>query len=225
MLVIRGQKGYLVFLCCTVSGHNGTLSEVQKNTVALLKAHFRNMYHEPNEGYESLLITVMLNSLACHHRHRTEQMNVREANLNSQPPPTQKNRGTLHKDECELGEQMVVMMAFFVWQNNLISRSTYTNFFWSYQPHLMGFCSIVIMWLNYGTARTLNKRLNEHRKQFSAVSEHLTKTWSQHRLGIRDNRTFTFDAREHLWTTCFNTIEIPYSGHVMIPPWQLKLKS
>lgn len=114
MLVIRGQKGYLVFLCCTLSGHNGTLSEFQKNTVALLKGPFRNMYHEPTEGYESLLITVMLNSLTSQRRHRTELMNVREANLNSPKKPKNKTwtKGTVLKDECELGKQMVVLMAF-----------------------------------------------------------------------------------------------------------------
>lgn len=37
VFLIQGQRGYLVLLCCTVSGHNGTLFETQKNTEALLK--------------------------------------------------------------------------------------------------------------------------------------------------------------------------------------------
>lgn len=59
VLLIRGQKGYLVFPCCAVSGHNASLFEAQKNTEALQKDHFSNMYHEPNEGYENASITVI----------------------------------------------------------------------------------------------------------------------------------------------------------------------
>lgn len=62
VFLIRGQKGYLVLLRCTASGHNATLFEAQKKTEALLKGDFNNMYHEPNESYENVLIAVMLNS-------------------------------------------------------------------------------------------------------------------------------------------------------------------
>lgn len=43
VFLIRGHKGYLVFLCCTVSGHNASLYEAHTNTEVLLKGYFSGM--------------------------------------------------------------------------------------------------------------------------------------------------------------------------------------